>query len=84
MKYVVFKTANGQVLEPVIFADHTTHSAVRIEGCTPVSAGFVDLVPGGVLNVHGKSDSLKLRPAKDDSRLLMGVLGNLGTSFFLQ
>lgn len=39
MKYVIFRENN--LLHPVVFADHTTHSQIKIEGAVPVSAGFV-------------------------------------------
>ena len=53
MKYIIFKEKN--MLHPVVFADHTTHSQIKIEGAKPVSAGFVMQDKTGI-KCYGKSD----------------------------
>jgi len=68
MKYVVV-TLPGGIRLPVIFPDQIAHAQVKIEGCDIVSAGFVT----PLAKVHGKSESLKLGPAKGDN-LLCGYL----------
>jgi len=62
MKYVIFK-GNG-CFHPVLFAEHTTHKQIRVEGADPVSAGFVRFRHGFPV-CYGWSESLKLRCNKD-------------------
>ena len=83
MKYVIFNQ-NG-LMHPVLFADHTSHTQIALEGSTAVSAGFVRFK--GLLNepeCYGHSTSLKLdsRP-KEDAEIIRRWQQNLGTSSFI-
>lgn len=84
MKYVIFKN-RGNLLLPVMFPDHVTHSQVKVLGARPVSAGFYKVGPLGGLNVNtfGKSESLGLEPKERDGDLIYMSLENYPTSSFL-
>lgn len=84
MKYIVFQDNKSGLLHPVIFGEHTTHSEVTINDASPISAGFFYLDAKKGLCVYGESDSLNLKPRKEDPGLLKLVLVNAGTSFFIQ
>ena len=73
MKYVVFEDKVTGALYPAIIPDHVSHSQVRIDNSTPVSAGFLN---PKTCEPFGKSDSLKLKPAQDDKLILEGVMHN--------
>lgn len=81
MKYVIFREKN--MLHPVVFADHTTHSQISIEGAVPVSAGFVMQDKAGNIKCYGKSDSLKLTPGVNDEAIILSWLQNCGIYAFL-
>ena len=81
MKYVIFRENN--MLHPVVFADHTTHSQIKIEGAKPVSAGFVVQEKTGSIKCYGKSDSLKLTPGVNDEAIIASWLHNCGIYAFL-
>lgn len=51
MKYVIFREKN--MLHTVVFAEHTTHSQIKIEGAKPVSAGFVVQEKTGSIKCYG-------------------------------
>lgn len=83
MKYVIFNQ-NG-LLHPVLFAEHTSHAQVHVEGATPVSAGFVHFE--GLLNepkCYGRSTALNLdsRGTVDEDIIRKWQL-NMPTSSFL-
>lgn len=80
MKYVIFREKN--MLHPVVFADHTTHSQISIEGAVPVSAGFVMQDKTGI-KCYGKSDSLNLTPGVNDEAIILSWLQNCGIYAFL-
>lgn len=80
MKYVVFLQRN--VKHVVICANHTSHSSLKVEEATPISAGFFIVSSEGV-KCFGNSESLNLSPAEDDSVLISSVLANLGIYAFL-
>jgi hypothetical protein len=82
MKYVIFQDTASGLIQPAIFGDHTTHACVKIEGSTPVSAGFFSFEKG-VLSVYGKSDSLKLESNQSDLDYIIKVFMNVGTMFFI-
>lgn len=85
MKYVVFKIEISDTLarlEPVIFGDALVHAevaryfaacAVRAHGwrsAAPVSAGYVEFGPDGVM-CHGRSETLKMDSrGEEDARLI--------------
>ncbi|HTJ78513.1 MAG TPA: hypothetical protein VL357_05915 [Rariglobus sp.] len=52
-------------LPPVSHA--TLAKAHEAQGYKPVSAGFVNFGPGGVVTTHGRSESLNLGPLPDDA-----------------
>ena len=81
MKYVIFREKN--MLHPVVFADHTTHSQISIEGAVPVSAGFVMQDKAGNIKCYGKSDSLKLTPGVNAEAIIASWLQNCGIYAFL-
>lgn len=81
MKYVIFREKN--MLHPVVFADHTTHSQIKIEGAKPVSAGFVMQEKTGEIKCYGKSDSLNLTPGVNDEEIIKSWLRNCGIYAFL-
>ena len=81
MKYIIFKEKN--MLHPVVFADHITHSQVKIEGSKPVSAGFVVQEKTGNIKCYGKSDSLNLIPGVNDEAIIASWLHNCGIYAFL-
>ena len=76
MKYVIFREKN--MLHTVVFADHTTHSQIKIEGAKPVSAGFVVQEKTGSIKCYGKSDSLNLTPGVNDEAIIASWLHNFG------
>ena len=80
MKYVIFREKN--MLHPVVFADHTTHSQIKVEGAKPVSAGFVMHDKTGI-KCYGKSDSLNLTPGVNDEAIILSWLQNCGIYAFL-
>lgn len=82
MKYVIFEQKD--LLMPVIVPDHITHSQVKIEGATPVSAGFLAIKNGKVTEVYGKSESMKLSPMTRDKDLLEKALKDMGTMYFFK
>lgn len=81
MKYVIFREKN--MLHPVVFADHTTHSQIKVEGVEPVSAGFVMQEKTGAIKCYGKSDSLNLTPGVNDEAIILSWLQNCGIYAFL-
>ncbi len=82
MKYVIFKHKAGCFM-PVIFAQHITHSMIKIEDCIADSAGFFAL-EGGVKILDEGSESLNLKPNKErDLLLIASTLMNAGTYAFL-
>lgn len=83
MKYVIFEQDKTGLKEPVIFGDHTTHSAVKVERAHPVSAGYFIIDQDGIVSTYGESQSLGLKPEDGDAILLYYVLQNMGTVYFL-
>ena len=81
MKYIIFKEKN--MLHPVVFTDHTTHSQIKIEGAKPISAGFVMYGKTGGIKCYGKSDSLNLTPGVNDEAIIASWLLNCGIYAFL-
>jgi len=82
MKYIIFEDNKTGLIQPVIFGEHTTHSQVKIENATPVSAGFFYIDKRGFV-VSGESESLGLKPKDGDEEFLKLVLYNAGTMFFI-
>ena len=80
MKYVIFREKN--MLHHVVFADHTTHSQIKVEGAEPVSAGFVMQDKTGI-KCYGKSDSLNLTPGVNDEAIILSWVQNCGIYAFL-
>lgn len=70
MKYVIFKGPRNHRFA-VIFADQVTHSDVKIDGCEPISAGFVSPRTG---ECFGGSSSLKLQTHSDDIEIVGNTL----------
>lgn len=84
MKYVVFEQEKTGLKMPVLFADHITHSSVKIEGAKVVSAGFCLIGTEETISVGtGKSDSLNIGPAQGDRELIIATLCNAGMYAFL-
>lgn len=81
MKYVIFQ-GNGFVY-PVLFADHTTHAQVKIEGAYPIAAGFVRFDSCNLPHCYGKSDSLHLesRGEIDDNIIRRWQINSNMTTF---
>lgn len=79
LKYVVFELTGMYV--PVLIPECVAHSQVKIEGGTPISAGFYDVIRK---YTYGTSESLKLKPHKRDELLILHLLANSGTMFFLK
>lgn len=82
MKYIIFEDEKTGLLHPVIFADHTTHSSIKINGAKAISAGFVDLTDK-VNPCYGESNSLNLKPRKEDYILIHRLLLNFGIYGFM-
>jgi len=38
MKYIIFKDNKSGLIMPIVFNEHVTHSQVKVEGATPISA----------------------------------------------
>lgn len=84
MKYVVFEDINTGLKMPVVFPDHITHSAIKIDCAKPVSAGFCIVGTEEIVTIGtGKSDSLNLSPAAGDRELIIAVLCNAGIYAFM-
>lgn len=67
-KYILFHSAlNGYI--PIAFPDCIDHNRVKIEGMTPVSAGFCFLEPNAT-ETCGKSTTLNLKPQAGDAHFL--------------
>lgn len=82
MKYVIFK-GNG-CYHPVLFADHTTHSQIKVENATPISAGFVKFNSTNEPTCYGKADSLKLESnPEQDEQIIHLWQRNHGMSMFI-
>lgn len=82
MKYIIFK-GHG-CYHPILFSDHTTHAQIKLDGCNPISAGFVKFNRFGSSECYGKSDSLKLNSRGElDSDLIDKWRMNFGSSSFL-
>jgi len=73
-KYVIFKVQD--LLHPVIFPEHVTHSAVKLQYGTPISAGFFTTgeIFGSVMVLPMESISLNLGPHKDDEKVLQAAM----------
>lgn len=82
MKYVIFKDEVSGLIQPVIFAEHTTHSCVKLERAKPIGAGFFDFNKG-IPSVYGKSESLGLESKDSDLDYITKMFLNLGTMFFV-
>lgn len=83
MKYIIFRQDDTELKEPVIFGDHTVHSAVNIECATAVSAGYFIIDNDGFVSTYGDAQSIGLKPADGDETLMEYVLQNMGTVYFL-
>lgn len=83
MKYIVFEHKETRLKEPVIFADHTVHASVKVEGATAISAGHFMIADDGTVSTYGNAQSLGLKPKAGDADLLYYVLRNMGTIWFL-
>jgi len=84
IKYVVFEMGEGEngLYMPILFLGHVTHSQVKIEGATPISAGFYNTKAE---KAFGKSESLKLESVPErDSKLCWRALDGYGTAYFLK
>ena len=83
MKYIIFK--HGTLFHPVLFSNHTTHSQVKLEGATPISAGFVSFSETLRLpKCYGNSTSLKLESRGElDEEIISRFQLNSGTSSFI-
>jgi hypothetical protein len=81
MKYIIFKQKD--LLIPIIFDEHITHSQIKIEGAKPVSAGFVYRGLGSIRVSDRKSESLNLGPHTADLRFLERAQLELGTNAFI-
>lgn len=77
MKYVIFK--KGDMIMPVVFSNHICHSEVNIIEATPVSAGFVNIIN---YETYGHSESLNLKPHKEDSHYIALSLIGMGSGAF--
>ena len=82
MKYVIFKDPINGLIQPVVFAEHTTHSCVKLKGAKPVSACFFDFSKG-IPSVYGKSDSLGLESQESDLDYIIKMFMNMGTMYFI-
>ena len=81
MKYVIFQ--RGDVILPVIFPDHVTHSEVKVGApARPVAAGFCYLNEKGLEISPAPSESLGLGPSPRDGELVAAVLMNSGLYAF--
>ena len=82
MKYVIFNQKG--LLHPVLFADHTSHAQITIEGAEPVSAGFVRFSKTLHLpECYGFSDSLGLKSRQEDEKIIRQWQLNSGTADFI-
>ncbi len=83
MKYVIFK--KGPLVEPVLFCDHTSHSAIKLDGAEAISAGFIVFTEKLHLpHCYGKSDSLKLESrGEEDEDIIRKWQNNSGMTFFM-
>ena len=83
MKYVIFE-GHGSV-HPVLCADHTSHCQLKVDGCVPVSGGFVNLNRFGVECVYGRAESLNLENRGDeDVNILQDLYLSMGMYAFLR
>jgi hypothetical protein len=82
MKYVIFKDTESGLIQPIVFAEHTTHSCIKLNRAVPVSAGFFNFNKG-IPSIYGRSDSLNLEPGESDMDYLIGMFLGLGTMHFL-
>lgn len=80
MKYIIFK--QNDLVMPVVFPDHITHSQIKIENAKPISAGFLNF-ESGLPIAYGESESLNLRSSPMDSMVLTRLILNMGTAYFL-
>lgn len=84
MKYVVFELGATGLKMPVIFPDHVTHSQIKIEGASPVSAGFCFVGTEELVTIGtDRSESLNLMPMAGDRELIMAILCNAGMYAFM-
>lgn len=73
MKYLIFTNIKSGQKLPVFFPENVTHSEVKLEGCVPVSGGFVNMQ---TFEACGSSQSLGLKPDFEaDSNLIQLLLG---------
>lgn len=82
MKYIIFRDNISGVVQPVFFAEHTTHSDVTIKGATPVSAGFYRIDQGQII-CYLDSVSLNLTPKPGDNEYIMAALLNCDVTYFI-
>ena len=83
MKYVIFE-GHGAV-HPVLCADHTSHCQLKVDGCKPVSGGFVKFYKFGVDSVYGRAESLNLdNRGEEDVKILRDWYLNSGMYAFLR
>ena len=69
MKYIVFQ--RGTILDVVLFAESFTHALVCVDPMwVPRSAGFFRLTGDGLVSTYHWSESLKLKPHRDDELLI--------------
>jgi hypothetical protein len=80
MKYIIFKDNKSGLIMPIVFNEHVTHSQVKVEGATAISAGFCNSTCS---SIYGKSDSLKLSPGINDLEYLNGFTLDMSTSYFV-
>ena len=74
MKYIIFK--DNDILKPIIFPDHINHSEIKLDNAHPVSAGFMSINSFGLIETHGRSESLNLGPMECDEDLLRYAISN--------
>lgn len=82
MKYIIFKNDTNGLVQPVLFAEHTTHSEVTLNGSTAVSAGFFRIENGEII-CYLDSVSLNLSPKDGDDQWIKAAILNMNVSFFL-
>ena len=75
MKYVMFDQVFPVIWHgPMNHCDARLVPAISAEPIEPTSAGFVSIVDG-VLKCEGRSETLNMGPAEDDTFLLAKYMG---------
>lgn len=77
MKYVMLQHRTDGYRQPVFCVAPLTHgelAAAFARTHTPASAGFCEVLPGGLVHTCGYSASLNLKPAAEDAGLIAASL----------